>query len=102
MYKCGDCGAIFEEPRITIDKVPYGDAYVDYPSGEECPHCGSDFFDEVEKCKICGEYMDGHYGLCEDCYAEVEKEMQTLVNKLKAHGVDLSILDDLVERMARY
>lgn len=59
MYKCSECGEIFEEPkRYSEDRMPGGSfeggSFIEYFLG--CPFC-SGAFDEVEECEICGEYF---------------------------------------------
>jgi hypothetical protein len=74
MYKCVDCGHIFDdgEEAIREEKHPYGDTTAsEYFS--ECPVCGGDF-ETTHDCKKCGgaflwdELIGGYY--CEDCLKE--------------------------------
>ena len=46
MYKCRNCRAEFEEPRVGKDRVAdYG-----WETTENCPCCGvSNMFDEIEE-----------------------------------------------------
>lgn len=46
MYKCDDCGRIFETPKTVHDQVPYGSGYVQGPAHCVCPYCNGDY-DEV-------------------------------------------------------
>ena len=59
MYKCKDCGRLFEEPYQHYEE--------DTGANEQgCPHCGSDYFTEVNVCKCCeDEYVEDDF--CEDC-----------------------------------
>ena len=59
MYKCSDCGLIFDEPKkYSEDRTPGGSfeggSFIEHFLG--CPFC-SGAFDEVEECEICGEYF---------------------------------------------
>lgn len=71
MYKCTDCGHIFEEGEQAISR----EAHDEIPGGFHedfavCPICGGDF-EETRSCKKCGgaflddELIGGYY--CEDC-----------------------------------
>lgn len=71
MYKCIDCGHIFEdgEEALREEKHPYGSTTAsEYFS--VCPVCGGDF-ETAQTCKKCGgaflegELIGGYY--CEDC-----------------------------------
>jgi len=49
MYRCEDCGEIFEYPKIESECVGecWGQpAFQDFPY---CPHCGSDCFEEYDE-----------------------------------------------------
>ena len=64
MYKCSNCGEIFEEPN-TI-KEDWGETFY------VCPYCNGDY-EEVHQCKECGEWHteDELYdGWCEKCLRE--------------------------------
>lgn len=43
MYVCEMCGAIFEEPS----RFPAGHFMFNPTVTEECPECGSEYFEEV-------------------------------------------------------
>ena len=71
MFKCAECGHIFEdgEQRTYAEHHPYGDTTADeYFS--VCPVCGGEY-EEAKSCKCCGgafledELIGGYY--CEDC-----------------------------------
>lgn len=76
MYKCDDCGCVFDEPSTyrdeicVIDPVSKNTAYDEYPC---CPRCNSYQFDEVWECEICGEYYHEGETYCETvdkCYCK--------------------------------
>lgn len=59
MYKCKDCGLIFDEPKeYSEDYTPggafEGGSFINRFSG--CPNC-SGAYDDAKKCEICGEYF---------------------------------------------
>ena len=74
MYKCKDCGKLFDEPRTYIeDKTPYGGmseyGFIDTYTG--CPKCGG-IYEEVFLCESCNKYVDfvDDESICEDCCEE--------------------------------
>ena len=73
MYKCKECGALFEQPKEIYDDPSA--AGVSLPSGcyvyEECPDCGSDDFEKAVECDHCGEYHTNDVALCDDCMKEL-------------------------------
>lgn len=71
MFKCCECGKVFDEPLIQSDNVPYGEGTVPRTFAS-CPHCDSGF-DEAYPCKDCGEYFladELHSFYCIDCLKE--------------------------------
>lgn len=64
MYRCKECGHLFEEGE---QKKRYED------NGEEwqcCPLCSGDF-EEAETCEICGAAAEElHGGVCDECIKE--------------------------------
>ena len=87
MYKCLDCGCLFEQPSTyTEDCTPggvfEGGSFIQ--RYEECPECGG-AFGSVEECDVCGEWVYTAYGnpfspagfacqLCDDKLGELEDE----------------------------
>ena len=64
MYKCSNCGEIFEEPNSI--KEDWGETF------SVCPYCNGDY-DEVKQCDHCDEWHteDELYdGWCEKCLRE--------------------------------
>lgn len=58
MYKCFDCGCVFEQPKVytedcTPGGVSEGGSFIQ--KFEECPECGG-AFGVVEECVACGEW----------------------------------------------
>ena len=54
MYRCTNCGELFDEPMKTIEihkEVPPPNVEVFY----DCPRCGSSNYDEVVICDYCNE-----------------------------------------------
>lgn len=69
MYKCKDCGHVFEDYTTeTLSEYSNGQCYQEVIAG--CPECHSENFDEAIKCAYCGEYflpieIDGN--MCDGC-----------------------------------
>lgn len=59
MYRCNDCGRLFDEPRKGEQDAYTGDCYIG------CPHCGSDDYVEGNMC-ACGEWCADE-DMCDDC-----------------------------------
>ena len=71
MFKCCDCGNVFDDPQKDYDYVPYGESDVPMVIAS-CPNCGGGF-DEAYPCPECGEYflkdeLNSFY--CLDCLKE--------------------------------
>ena len=69
MYRCDECETLFEEPVMVTREstVPYG----------RCPNCGSDDYEQVVKCDICGNWTgEGGYRqisgtvFCDECFED--------------------------------
>ena len=76
MFKCIDCGNLFEEGEQAVWYEDRGE-YWGVPCSERmtgCPVCKGDY-EEAKECKECGEW---HFsdeltdGLCENCREETE------------------------------
>lgn len=83
MYKCFDCGCVFEQPKTYVEDctpggVSEGGSFLQ--KYDCCPECEG-AFGSVEECVICGEweYVDsGCYDndgfICENCNVEIDLE----------------------------
>ena len=68
MFKCCDCGKVFDEPRIYEEHHPYGMGYAT-ETFSCCPYCGENY-EEAKLCKSCNEYFldcELEDGICEEC-----------------------------------
>lgn len=68
MFKCVECGKVFEEPKTYEEHHPYGMGYAT-ESFACCPYCESNF-EEAIQCECCGEWFlenDLEKGICEEC-----------------------------------
>ena len=75
MFKCNECGMVFNEPATCEEPHPYG-----MGSASEtfacCPYCKGNF-EEAVKCEICGEWFtedELFFGVCEDCKNNLVEE----------------------------
>lgn len=102
MFKCLDCGHVFETPDEFREN--HGDPGKGYESFGVCPECSSDDYEEVEQCSECGEWFspDELYscGCCESCL----QDLMTVDNFLDfattgtVCGTDVDVLEDFVLR----
>ena len=78
MYKCLDCGHIFEdgEEKRYTENVGECFGFPAYQEFRSCPICGGDF-EETVRCEICGEEhlseeLNG--GVCDSCIDQKRKD----------------------------
>lgn len=78
MYKCVECGHLFEEGEEAVWAEDRGEFW-GRPVTEECsgcPDCRGDY-EEVYQCESCEEWFfeDEMYGhsICKKCYKEEEE-----------------------------
>ena len=92
MYRCKDCGNLFEEGEQAVWEETHGLDSPPYEKFSGCPVCKGDY-EEVHQCKECGDWHtdDELYdGWCEKClrdtinydtfleYCEANKDEQYL------------------------
>ena len=65
MYKCKNCGAVFDVPKNEgINGI--------------CPRCKQPTYAPAYECEICGVYMLENKRICQDCLDELEDRMYVL------------------------
>ena len=72
MYRCCECGNLFEEGEQAVWYEPHGLDSPPYEKWSGCPVCKGDY-EEVHQCKECGEWhTEGELygGWCEKCLRE--------------------------------
>ena len=72
MYRCCECGNLFEEGEQAVWEETHGLDSPPYEKFSGCPICKGDY-EEVHQCKECGDWHseDELYdGWCEDCLRE--------------------------------
>lgn len=84
MYRCVNCGNLFEEGeqkriRENMGECHGAPSYIDY---YVCPVCEGDY-EEVKPCTVCGSYRhDASRLLCEDCENKVKEEFRKMACNL--------------------
>ena len=98
MYRCAECGHLFEEGEQHTRREFLGECFgvPAYDEFEVCPICGADF-DEVRPCKICGAYNhDAEEDYCDNCKEEVKKRFDKLVSDNFSED-ERNLLNDLYD-----
>lgn len=105
MYKC-QCGMMFDSPEYEKDfSSEYFGRQVTHYTGV-CPNCGSDEFEEMDKCDVCGEWIDPGTEMCDCCRKFIEDlasdirgkvREKTIVHKLKYN----EFINHLIEELDR-
>jgi hypothetical protein len=81
MYKCTECGHIFEEGEQATFEESRGEHFgcPAYEQMSGCPIC-KEPYEEIEPCKICGSYEhDADEEYCDQCKIDVRKRFETFV-----------------------
>lgn len=73
MYRCNDCGADFEKPKIERD---------DWEEYYVCPRCGSEELDEMQPCAVCGNPAYLGETLCNACKVEFANMVDDFVKTM--------------------
>ena len=69
MFKCCECGHLFEEGEQAVTYETRGFYQPPYEEIHSCPVCGGDF-EEVHQCEKCGDWHSEDElseGICDDC-----------------------------------
>ena len=75
MFKCRDCGHLFEygEEKHLSDEIG-GCGFSQKITKSVCPICDGDY-DEIKPCTVCGSHEhDADKLLCHNCEEQVKKE----------------------------
>lgn len=72
MFVCLDCGRVFSEPKVFIER--HGFDYGPYEEFSGCPDCGGAYI-EGFYCDCCDEIITGKYiktengdRICDECF----------------------------------
>ena len=74
MYRCEDCGHLFEDGEQTYWTEPHGEKL----SG--CPLCHGAYV-SARPCKLCGSYSNEDEEYCDKCKEDVKKRFSEFVDK---------------------
>ena len=75
MFKCIECGHIFEDGEQARWAETHGEVW------ESCPICKGDY-EEVEPCKICGTYEhNSGEEYCEGCKKDVKNRFMAFIER---------------------
>ena len=81
MYRCENCGHLFEEGEEARWVEKHG---LDTPPYEEwsgCPLCKG-AYEKISPCKICGSYNhDYDEDYCDQCKKDVKRRFETFIEK---------------------
>ena len=81
MYKCYDCGLLFEtgEEKSYTEFIGECHGRKIYDTFAECPNCGGSF-EEIKPCPICGEYEGVKAGemYCDECKKNIQRKLSDL------------------------
>ena len=72
MYRCENCGHLFEEGEQAVWEERHGLDSPPYEKWDGCPLCKGDY-EEVHQCKGCGDWHSDdelYEGWCEKCLRE--------------------------------
>jgi hypothetical protein len=90
MYRCSECGHIFEEGEFKSWIEPHGEEM------QGCPICLS-VFEEVKPCKMCGSYNhNAESDVCDKCKKGVEKRFADFVEQ-NFTAEERKLLNDLYD-----
>ena len=81
MFKCLECGNLFEEGEQAEWVEMHGFNYGNGEKWSGCPICKGDY-EEIKPCKICGSYdhdYDEEY--CNACKKDVQKRFSAFIEK---------------------
>lgn len=84
MFKCVECGNLFEEGEQKIFFDPVGESHSSnaWEEVEGCPLCGGDY-EKIEPCRICKSYChEAKSEYCDDCIKSVEDKFVSFVSDL--------------------
>ena len=98
MYKCGICGAEFDEPLVIENHRPDLDGFSEVLREEICPICGESCFSSAEQCPVCGRWMQAGRHVCRKCEEKIAQDFSKRLHSLNPAVVDQ--LDDMLDGMS--
>lgn len=79
MYICLECGAVFEQPKRTIERFEHSRMTI-----KECPNCQSQALEKATTCDLCGAYISqeqARYGMCSQCEMETDADFKKSLSR---------------------
>lgn len=80
MYKCLECGHLFEEGEQAVWEERHGLSTPPYEKFEGCPLCHG-AYEKIKPCAVCGAYKDGQT-VCDECVAEYAADKSWIIEKI--------------------
>lgn len=81
MYRCNECGHLFEEGEQAEWTEMHGFSYGNGENWSGCPICKGSY-EEIKPCKICGSYNhDYDEDYCDQCKKDVKRKFETFIEK---------------------
>lgn len=94
MFKCCECGRLFEESEKAEWYEPHGEKM------DGCPNCRGDY-EEAFKCELCGEIYSASElteGVCDSCIDEYKNDHE-MCFKVGERGKDAVMLNSFIAEM---
>jgi hypothetical protein len=94
MFKCCECGRVFDETERAEWYEPHGEKM------DGCPNCKGDY-EEAFKCELCGEIhfaSERTEGVCDACIDEY-KDDHEMCFRVGSHGKDAVLLNSFIAEM---
>ena len=100
MYKCNDCGLIFDDDEMYVVKEKHREVdNMDVEYFYHCPNCGSGDFEEAAMCDKCGEWHSNDGPLCDDCKGDFMYSLEQLAKEFNLGEWDFGdLLQEYIEK----
>lgn len=101
MFRCCDCGAAFApEDAATHNEIHRIDGRNYIEPWAACPECGSTDLEQVETCKICGDWA--RRGACSYCRKAIRTVLTHLIDLANTADGKEAVLDEIQEFVEDY
>ena len=88
MYKCDECGQLFDDPVDGLDQVYCGNGIAEEVQFSACPYCGCESYTEQEECPCCGGWMPKGYRICGECMDDLKYMFNKFIMSLNEDARD--------------
>lgn len=106
MYRCRDCGEVFEKP-VHNSCLCYYDGFPCVLRESICPYCGG-AVEEVEECEYCAGYKRKGMDMCDACHENLMSDVAGFFGQYDAtqiEAIDYQLdgvsVKDFIERFTR-